>query len=90
MERQRGQNQLISVYKKLAEQSGVRPEMVAIDLQTPDPLGEIDSKIRAKVSEMTGLQKGTEEYNSKFSELKELLNQKRVLQAEEEKAIAVD
>lgn len=90
MERQRGQNQLISVYKKLAEQSGVRPEMVAIDLQTPDPLGEIDSKIRTKVSEMTGLQKGTEEYNSKFSELKELLNQKKVLQAEEEKAIAVD
>ena len=64
--------------------------MVAIDLQTPDPLGDIDSKIRTKLTEMTSLQKGTEEYNSKFTELKELLNQKKVLQAEEEQAIAVD
>lgn len=90
MERQRGQNQLTSVYKQLAEKSGIRPEMVAIDLQTPDPLGNIDSKIRTKLTEMTSLQKGTEEYNSKFTELKELLNQKKVLQAEEEQAIAVD
>ena len=90
MERQRGQNQLTNVYKQLAEKSGIRPEMVAIDLQTPDPLGDIDSKIRTKLTEMTSLQKGTEEYNSKFTELKELLNQKKVLQAEEEQAIAVD
>jgi hypothetical protein len=90
MERQRGQNQLSNVYRKLAEQSGLRAEMVAIDLETPDPLGQIDSKIRAKLAEMTSLQKGTEEYDAKFDELKEFIAQKKALQAEEEQAIAVD
>jgi hypothetical protein len=90
MERQRGQNQLTSIYKRLAEQSGARPEMVAIDLKTPDPLGDVEAQIRAKVSEMTGLTRGTEEYNTKFSELKTLLEQKKTLEAEMESAIAVD
>jgi hypothetical protein len=90
MERQRGQNQLTTIYKKLAEQSGARPEMVAIELKTPDPLGDIESQIRTKVSEMTGLARGTEEYNSKFDELKKLLAQKKALESEMEAAIAVD
>jgi hypothetical protein len=90
MERQRGQNQLTNIYKRLAEQSGARPEMVAIDLKTPDPLGDIESQVRAKVVEMTGLTKGTDEYNAKFDELKKLLAQKKVLEAEMESAIAVD
>jgi hypothetical protein len=64
--------------------------MVAIDLKTPDPLGDIESQVRAKVVEMTGLTKGTDEYNAKFDELKKLLAQKKVLEAEMESAIAVD
>jgi hypothetical protein len=64
--------------------------MVAIDLKTPDPLGDVEAQIRAKVSEMTGLTRGTEEYNTKFSELKTLLEQKKTLEAEMESAIAVD
>jgi hypothetical protein len=39
---------------------------------------------------MTGLTKGTDEYNAKFDELKKLLAQKKVLEAEMESAIAVD
>jgi hypothetical protein len=89
-ERQRGQAQLANIYTRLAEQSNARPTMVAIDLETPDPVGLADSKIKAKLTEMTSLQKGTEEYDSKFAELKELIAQKQALLAEEEKAIAID
>jgi hypothetical protein len=90
MERQRGQTQLANIYTRLAEQSGARPTMVAIDLKTPDPLGDAESQVRAKVVEMTGLDKGTDEYNTKFDELKKLLAQKKMLEAEMESAIAVD
>jgi len=90
VQRKKTQAQLASEYTRLANASNARPELVITDYETSDPLGQAESKIKAKLAEMTSLQKGTEEYDSKFEELKRLIDQKKTLQAEEEQAIAVD
>lgn len=90
VQRQRAQNQLSSIYTELAKRDNVRPEMVVVDLKTPDPLADLNFKIKKKVQEVQGLQNNPEERQRAFTELQDLIKQQRDLELQYEQEIAVD
>lgn len=89
-QRQRAQNQLSSIYTNLSKLDNVRPEAVVVDLKTPDPLGDLNFKIKQKVQEVQGLQNNPEERQRAFTELQDLIKQQRDLELQYEQEIAVD
>lgn len=89
-QRQRAQNQLSSIYAELAKRDNVRPEMVVVDLKTPDPLADLNFKIKQKVQEVQGFQDKPEERQRAFTELQDLIKQQRDLELQYEQEIAVD
>jgi hypothetical protein len=90
VQRQRAQNQLSSIYSELAKRDNVRPEMVVVDLKTPDPLANLNFKIKQKVQEVQGFQDNPEERQRAFTELQDLIKQQRDLELQYEQEIAVD
>ena len=88
--RKRSQAQLISEYTRLAKSSNARPEMVVTDYETPDPIGDLDIKIREKAAEVERYQRGSAERDKAFQELREMLNQQKDLQMQMEKEISID
>jgi len=90
VQRQRAQNQLSSIYTELAKRDNVRPEMVVVDLKTPDPLADLNFKIKQKVQEVQGFKDNPEERQRAFTELQDLIKQQRDLELQYEQEIAVD